>query len=129
MLESLPVEMAAAGLAGLSFLAGIACMAFAIYARKKHLSIAGIPAWAPALALGALLTFIVPGCLIFLLFYVLVSPTPPPPTCYAPKPPTCYDVAPVAMAGLVMGRRELLERLNKEGKISDGIYRRVKNGK
>lgn len=129
MLESLPVEMAAVGLACLSFLAGIACVAFAIFARKKKLGVAGMPVWAPALALGALLTFIVPGCLVFLLFYVLASPTPPPPTCYAPKPPTCYEVAPAALAGMVVGRRELLERLNKEGKISDGIYGRVKGGK
>jgi hypothetical protein len=119
-----------AGLAGASFLAGAACIALAFYlfSRKKGLAVAGVPAWAPALALGALLTFIVPGCLAFLLFYALVSPTPPPPpTCYAPKPPTCYAVGPSAIAGLALGRGELLERLHKEGSVPDHIYRRVKD--
>ncbi len=125
----MPVELAVAGLVGVSFVAGLACIALAVYlfSREKGRMAMGVPAWVPALALGALLTFIVPGCLLFLLFYVLVSPAPPPPpTCYAPQPPTCYLVGPAAMAGLVLGRGELLERLNREGKIPDGVYRRVK---
>jgi hypothetical protein len=129
-MESLPVEPAMMALAAISFLAGLACTALAVYlfSRKKELRALGMPAWAPVLALGALLTLIVPCGLIFLLYYVMTTPTPPPPpTCYAPKPPTCYDVAPAAMAGLVLGRRELLERLKQEGKISDGVYRRIKD--
>ncbi len=126
---SLPVETAALGLAALSIILGLALIAAAVYlfSRRREMKIVGLPAWASLLAAGALLTLIVPGCLAFLLLYVLVSPVqPPPPTCYAPQPPTCYDMATTAMAGLVLGRKELLERLHGEGKIPDGVYRRLR---
>ncbi len=134
------------------FVPGLVLTAGAAYVFLRHgqIRIANIPVWLPLLFLGLALTLVVPAATLFLGFVggdgarravdlaVHTVPTVVPSprvTCYIAAEPTpqpmCYKVAvsPLPSSGglvtMDLARRELLERLAKEGRVPGDAYRRL----
>lgn len=130
LLESPELILIVAGLAAIVFPIGLAVVAVSVFlfVKKKDMKVAGLPAWAVALAAGLIMTFIIPGAIMFILiliFMVELVSMPPVVTCYAPMEDPA-NVTTMAAGALIVSRVELLDKLHKDGRISESLYRKLK---
>jgi hypothetical protein len=130
LLDESLILIIAAGAACLVFFAGLCTVGASLYffTKQRSRTVAGVPAWLLALAVGLFLTFIIPGAIIFMAAYLIATQTPPPVvTCYAPMPPSAGAIAPAA--GALLGRTKLLEELRDQGKVPGEVYDRVRRSR
>jgi hypothetical protein len=130
LLESPELILIVAILAGIMFLIGLVAVAISVFlfVKKKGMKVAGIPAWTAALAAGLLLTLVIPGAILFILILIVLlelGSQPPVVTCYAPMEDP-LNTTTMAAGALIASRVEMLDRLHKDGRIPESLYRKLK---